>query len=109
MMELIYRYGGVSIDKNVILTESLDWLWSLKNNPHVNMGNPNFQTKYFAFFNANFTSNEEPSNNSHPHPKYFHRSVGLESFFFAGVPKDKFLEKLNKLIYIVLLNPQTTK
>lgn len=45
------------MDKNIILTEPLDWLWKLAENPYVNTGNPSFQTKYFGFYNANFSTN----------------------------------------------------
>lgn len=65
------------MDKDVILTEKLDWLSSISTNPHVNTGNPHFPTKYFGFFNANFSTNEEPFNHSSPHPQYIMKNIGL--------------------------------
>ena len=57
LLELVHKFGGIALEKDLILTEKLDWLWSLSENAHVNTGKTEFPTKYFAFFNVNFTTN----------------------------------------------------
>ena len=59
LLELVHKFGGIAMEKDLVLTEKLDWLWSLSQNAHVNAGKMSFPTKYFAFFNVNFTTNEE--------------------------------------------------
>ena len=57
LLELVHKFGGIAMEKDLILTEKLDWLWSLSHNAHVNAGKRDYPTKYFAFFNVNFTTN----------------------------------------------------
>lgn len=107
VLELLVENGGVFIDENAILTEKLDWIAEISNNPDVNARLWVKRPSLVGFHSVELSSPlkfEESYPAPTPTQKYIVLYPAISPYFLAATKNNAFLKDVRDLYYQLLNN-----
>jgi hypothetical protein len=89
MLSILYEKGGVIATESFTITETFDWIRSIKSNMHVNRGNFDATPQVVGFFSPYYSLSQEKLNKQiYPGmervDRYAVLAPTLESYFVAA-------------------------
>lgn len=106
LLHILHQHGGVAISENLLMTEQLDWLETVRGSPFLNGDFSGVHIEVVGFFAAEASSEPEVVEWGRWAQRKAICTLALQNYFLAALKGAHFLQELLKSLEKVITSPQ---